>query len=78
MRNLLALLAAVQEAWYRLSSLRERLREGGMSQTPPPPTTPRMSQTPPPATTLPHHKLIAYELCLSLVKLVAEGLSKLG
>ena len=31
-----------------------------------------MSQTQPPATTLPHHKLIAYELCLSLVKLVAS------
>jgi four helix bundle protein len=25
-----------------------------------------------PATTLPHHKLFAYELCLSLVKLVAK------
>jgi four helix bundle protein len=31
-----------------------------------------MTQTPPPATTLPHHKLFAYELCLSLVKLVAK------
>jgi four helix bundle protein len=31
-----------------------------------------MSQTPPPATTLPHHKLIAYALCLSLVNLVAS------
>ena len=31
-----------------------------------------MSQPPPPATTLPHHKLFAYELCLSLVKLVAK------
>ena len=30
-----------------------------------------MTQTPPPATSLPHHKLFAYELCLSLVKLVA-------
>ena len=29
-----------------------------------------MTQTPPPATSLPHHKLFAYELCLSLVKLV--------
>jgi hypothetical protein len=31
-----------------------------------------MTQTPPPATSLPHHKLFAYELCLSLVKLVAK------
>ena len=31
-----------------------------------------MTQTPPPATTLPHHKLFAYELCLSLVKLIAK------
>jgi four helix bundle protein len=31
-----------------------------------------MSHPPPPATTLPHHKLFAYELCLSLVKLVAK------
>ena len=31
-----------------------------------------MTQTPPPATRLPHHKLIAFELCLSLVKLVAK------
>ncbi|MEO7033058.1 MAG: four helix bundle protein [Polyangiaceae bacterium] len=31
-----------------------------------------MSQTPTPATTLPHHKLFADELCLSLVKLVAK------
>jgi len=31
-----------------------------------------MSHTPTPATQLPHHKLIAYELCLSLVKLVAQ------
>ena len=31
-----------------------------------------MSQTPPPSTSLPHHKLFAYELCLSLVKLVAK------
>jgi hypothetical protein len=31
-----------------------------------------MSQLKPPSTTLPHHKLFAYELCLSLVKLVAK------
>ena len=31
-----------------------------------------MTQTPPPATSLPHHKLFAYELCLSLVELVAK------
>jgi four helix bundle protein len=31
-----------------------------------------MSHPPTPATTLPHHKLFAYELCLSLVKLVAK------
>ena len=31
-----------------------------------------MTQTPAPATSLPHHKLFAYELCLSLVKLVAK------
>jgi hypothetical protein len=31
-----------------------------------------MAQTPPPATSLPHHKLFAYELCLSLVKLLAK------
>jgi four helix bundle protein len=31
-----------------------------------------MSHPPPPASTLPHHKLFAYELCLSLVKLVAK------
>jgi len=31
-----------------------------------------MSKTPPPATSLPHHKLFAYELCLSLVQLVAK------
>jgi four helix bundle protein len=31
-----------------------------------------MTQTPPPSTSLPHHKLFAYELCLSLVKLVAK------
>ena len=31
-----------------------------------------MTQTPPPATTLPHHKLIAYALCLVLVKLIAK------
>lgn len=32
----------------------------------------RMSQPKPPSTTLPHHTLFAYELCLSLVKLVAK------
>jgi len=32
-----------------------------------------MTQTPPPATSLPHHKLLAYELCLSLVKLVEKN-----
>ena len=32
-----------------------------------------MSQLKPPSTTLPHHKLFAYELCLSLVKLVPFG-----
>ena len=31
-----------------------------------------MSHPPPPATTLPHHKLFAYTLCLSLVQLVAK------
>jgi four helix bundle protein len=31
-----------------------------------------MTQTTPPAPTLPHHKLIAYSLCLALVKLVAK------
>jgi four helix bundle protein len=31
-----------------------------------------MNPTPPPATPLPHHKLIAYELCLSLVQLIAR------
>jgi len=31
-----------------------------------------MTQTPPPATQLPHHKLVAFELCLSLVKLIAK------
>ena len=31
-----------------------------------------MSQLKPPSTTLPHHKLFAYELCLSLVTLVAR------
>jgi four helix bundle protein len=31
-----------------------------------------MSQLKPPSTVLPHHKLVAYELCLSLVKLVAK------
>jgi four helix bundle protein len=31
-----------------------------------------MTQTPPPPTQLPRHKLIAFELCLSLVKLVAK------
>ena len=31
-----------------------------------------MTQSPPPATSLPHHKLFAYELCLSLIKLVAK------
>jgi hypothetical protein len=31
-----------------------------------------MTQTPPPATSLPPHERFAYELCLSLVKLVAK------
>ena len=31
-----------------------------------------MTQTPAPATSLPHHKLFAYELCRSLVRLVAK------
>ena len=31
-----------------------------------------MSHLKPPSTTLPHHKLFAYELCLSLVQLVAK------
>src|SRR5450631_1324117 len=31
-----------------------------------------MNQTPPPSNTLPHHKLLAYELCLSLVQLAAK------
>ena len=35
-----------------------------------------MSQPQPPATTLPHHKLFAYELCLSLVKLVPLRVSR--
>ena len=32
-----------------------------------------MSQTPNPSTTLPHNKLIAYELCLALVQLVVRA-----
>ncbi len=31
-----------------------------------------MNQPPPPSTRLPHHKLIAYQLCLSLVQLVVK------